>query len=388
MGEILMRAAAIVAIGLMVLSAARFVIVFSLAIQQTDAAATMAKLIFFFIPHYVGFMLPLSLYWSTFLAFRRLAASNEVVSFEACGISPLRSAMPLMALCAIFAATNAFVFGWLEPWARYQYRALKYKVVQSELYAGTQAQTFVKFDKRIVFVDQIDRSNASFQKFFLFEEKADGTQRTVTAPLGHFIESDQGIVLSIRDGHEIEVPPMSGGAAGAASAARYSNASSVDVPVFGAAKPYPPRGDDEQEYYLNELWTHMDAPPKGTTELEMSSEFHRKMVIILTSMVLPLLAMLIGRGFGRSAKLYRNVAAIVSGIVYYELVETGEVICKELDLAPTVYFWSVFMIALSVVAAWLTWINVVNRDPWDATMAYLRTRWPGATRGSRSHIHI
>ena len=59
----LVPTAATILIGLLVLSAARFLIIFDLVLGNDQGMLIVARMLAAFVPHYLGFMLPLALYW-------------------------------------------------------------------------------------------------------------------------------------------------------------------------------------------------------------------------------------------------------------------------------------------------------------------------------------
>src|SRR3546814_8589865 len=59
---------------------------------------------------------------------------------------------------------------------------------------------------------------------------------------------------------------------------------------------YRPRGKDERELTLPELWEARSAPPAGIRAAEVNAEYHARIVQILSVLFLPFLAMPLGLG--------------------------------------------------------------------------------------------
>src|SRR3546814_10775522 len=67
---------------------------------------------------------------------------------------------------------------------------------------------------------------------------------------------------------------------------------------------YRPRGKDERELTLPELWEARSAPPAGIRAAEVNAEYHARIVQILSVLFLPFLAMPLGLGGGRGGQTY------------------------------------------------------------------------------------
>ena len=68
---------------------------------------------------------------------------------------------------------------------------------------------------------------------------------------------------------------------------------------------FRPRGEDERELTLPELYTQLDTPPKGSTRNSMVAELHKRIVNVVTFFMLPLLAVPFAIGRQRSQRGYR-----------------------------------------------------------------------------------
>ena len=82
---------ATILIGLLVLSAARFLIIFDLVLGNDQGLLIVARMLGAFIPHYLAFMLPLAIYWGSYTTVRQLTVRSEVNILQAAGSSIARS---------------------------------------------------------------------------------------------------------------------------------------------------------------------------------------------------------------------------------------------------------------------------------------------------------
>ena len=74
-----------------------------------------ARMLAAFVPHYLGFMLPLALYWGSITVVRQFTVSSEASVLQATGSSIARCFAALLVLGVVFACVNLVVVGWLQP---------------------------------------------------------------------------------------------------------------------------------------------------------------------------------------------------------------------------------------------------------------------------------
>ncbi len=111
--------------------------------------------------------------------------------------------------------------------------------------------------------------------------------------------------------------------------------------------PFRPRGRDEREFTLFELWQLRDTPPKGLSPSFLVSEFHARIVRLLSIIGLPFLAVSLALGRRRSGRFYG--VAIGGGllILYNEILQFGERSVAHGPLEPWLGLWTPLVIFLT-----------------------------------------
>lgn len=331
-----MPIAATIVIGLLVLSAARFLIIFDLVLGNDQGLLIVARLLGAFVPHYLAFMLPLAVYWGSYTTVRQLTVGSEVNILQATGSSIARTFSMLIVLGVIFACLNVAVVGWLQPLGRYAYRSLTYHLENSDFYLRVRDATFMNIGNRTVFVEEINPDRHSFQKIVIFEPLDKGGTMTIVAPRGQVLKSDERLSLRLFEGQRLLVEDGTD-----PDNVQMMNFDVLDVPVGGATAPFRARGDDEQELLLPELLAQ-DTPIADATVQDLSMATHKKLVIALSCLFLPMLAVALGVQSARKRNLYQSVFALLIIIVYHQLVEFAGDFGKRIALGPAVLLWAVF----------------------------------------------
>lgn len=352
--QCLMPIVATILIGLLVLSAARFLIIFDLVLGNDQGLLIVARLLGSFVPHYLAFMLPLAIYWGSYTTARQLTVGSEVNILQATGSSIARTFSILIVLGVVFACINVAVVGWLQPMGRYAYRTLTYELEHSDFYLRVRDSTFMNVDNRTVFVEKINPDRHSFQKILIFEPLEAGGTMSITAPRGQIIKSDTQLNLRLFDGMRLLIED-----GGNPDNTQVMEFKVLDVPVGNSVTPFRVRGDDEQELLLTELYAQ-DTPLADATVRDLSMAMHKKLVIALSCLFLPMLAVALGVQSSRKRNLYQSVFALLLIIIYHQLVEFAGDFGTRIDIGPAVLLWSVFGVffVMSVVLFYKTTTGV------------------------------
>jgi lipopolysaccharide export system permease protein len=323
-------------IGLLVLSAARFLIIFDLVLGNDQGMLIVARMLGAFVPHYLAFMLPLSLYWGSYLTARQLTVGSELSILQATGSSIARSFGSLVMLGVVFACISVLVVGWLQPIGRYSYRALTYHLENSDFYLRVREGTFMNIDKRTVYVEHIEPDRHSFEKILIFQPLEDGGTSTIYAPRGNISKIGGHLNLRLQDGQRVLVADRS-----EPDNVQMMEFDVLDIPVGNASDTFRPRGDDEQELLLPELMAQT-SPIADANMVDLSMALNKKLVIALSCLFLPMLAIVLGVQSSRKKNVYQSVIALLIIVIYHQLVEFAGDYGKRSELGPAVVLWSLY----------------------------------------------
>lgn len=347
--ETLIPIVATILIGLLVLSAARLVIVFDLVIGNEDGLAIVARLLAAFVPHYLTFMLPFALYLGSYMAARQLSIYSEVAIFQATGTSIARIFRSLVLLGVVFAILNTLVVGWFEPLGRYAYRALTHRLINADFYLKARDSTFMKVGPRTIFVEKIKPDRHNFINILIFEPLQNGGSVTISAPAGAIVKTSGQLKLWLFDGtRKIINNPQD------PASAQTMTFAALDVPFGEGLTTFRPRGRDEMELFLPELLS--PEPREGDiSQKEIKVQLHKKLVIALSALFLPMLAISLAIQSSRRRNMYQSIFALLVVIVYHQLVESAADMGEKFDMNPSFPLWLVFSayFAVSVLLFYL-----------------------------------
>src|SRR4029078_11305801 len=117
---------------------------------------------------------------------------------------------PVAILSVILAVCSVLIVGWLQPHARYAYRAVVFDVKNVDVFYLAEEGIFMQAGTRTFILDKLDRAAGSFERIFLFDNRGAGGIETVTAATGQLIQNTNTPlpVLRLQTGHRLTIDRM------------------------------------------------------------------------------------------------------------------------------------------------------------------------------------
>jgi lipopolysaccharide export system permease protein len=347
-----------IAIGMLVLLAERMVRLLDVTLGKRNSFGVVFEMLAYLLPHYLGQAIPVALFLGLLFGFNKLSRDSEIDAFLAAGIGLQRLIAPIVALSVLIGSLSFVIFGWLQPHARYAYRAVLFTASHVEVFYLAEEGVFMQAGNRTFILDKLSRSEGSFQNIFLYDDRADAGSETITATRGRLVSDPLGErpVLHLEHGHRLGLPARPGAqAAGPLPAAVVGDFAFADTPLGRVRQKLTRlRGIDERELTLPELLARGNSPPEKSTPAAMTAELHNRIINILVPLLLPFLALPFALGRRRHLRAYRFGVAVALLIAFHEIVQQGALITHNYGYSPYVTMWIPFL-AMVVFAAWRFW---------------------------------
>lgn len=336
------------------------------------------------LPHYLGLALPAAFFLSILLVIARLAEDTELDALSSSGLSLRRIALPFVITGVILALLSIALFGYMQPHARYGFRATLHAVTEGAWSGSVPAGQFFNVMEGVTFhAAESSRSGHALSRIFIEERLPDGGTRTTTARSGILEERPEGsgrFTLVLRDGAQIKATPEG------VSLLEFDT-TRLDRDLSLETEAFRRRGRDERELTLSELWTG-DPPGNENPEIAaglMRGELHGRLVRAASIVVLPLLAL----PFGMTAKRRRKgagmaMAAIIL-VLYHHGLQVGQNLVEAGGLPPGLAIWLPFAV-FTGLSGWIL-MQVDRRpggSPLDALLAGIESGFESLQRGLRA----
>ena len=285
-------------------------------------------------------LLPLALFLGVLLAYGRLYRDSEMAVLASAGLGIRRLARPLFWLAlpvAILVGTTSL---WLAPAALRTSKDMIDAANRSLLVAGLEPGRFVEIPGRqsVVYLAEMEPDGSRFRRLFVHSEK-DGRIDVVTAAEGELYQESQGDerYLSLTDGFRVE------GELGK-DEFRLMRFKRNDIRVPDSEPSNGGRAE-ERNTTLALLASEGDAD---------RAELHWRLGSPIAALVLALLALPLARTPPRSARYGRILVALLSYIVYLNLLALGRAWIADGAMPAWLGLWWVHLPALAI-ALWLLW---------------------------------
>ena len=333
---------------LIVLLIERMLRVLDLVLGAKGPLKLLVQMLAYLVPHYIGLALPFGLFLGVLLGFHRLSRDSELDAVQAAGIGVHRLMRSVMMTAFLVAGVSALTFSYLQPYGRYAYRAMVYTISNAFITAILNEGVITQIGDTTFLAEESFADGEEFLNVFLFQEDAGGDWSVMTARQGKIERGgfDRPPAIWLYDGIRM-------GAKGAQEAQRREGALSGGILRFEALRTdmdtggdaiLKPRGQDERELTLIELWQMRDSPPEGVGSSDLIAEFHGRLVRILSVLALPLLAVPLAHGARKRARSYGIGLGVVILVVYKEVLDFGENYVESEEFGPIIGLWLPFCV--------------------------------------------
>lgn len=354
-------------IGLLMLLADRMVRLLDTTLGKKNSFGVVFEMLAYLVPHYLGTAIPAALFLGLLLGFGKMSNNSETDAFMASGIGLNRLARPVIMLGVLMAVLSLVIMGWLQPHARYAYRSVVFDVQNVDVFYLAEEGVFMQAGNRTFIIDELDRGNNAFQRAFIFQDRGKEGSETVTSARGRLIENPAGQrpTLHLEEGHRLLFAAPPAVTSTTLVNGEVTDFALADTPLGKLSKDlFRPRGEDERELTLPELYQRLDNPPPEATREEVASELSERLVTAVSILILPFLAIPFAVGSRRSQRGTRTGFALVLIVLYNEIIQQGAGLANKGTLPPLIALW-LPCLALAAFAAWryITTCFTIGADP-------------------------
>ncbi|MCD6186106.1 MAG: LPS export ABC transporter permease LptF [Deltaproteobacteria bacterium] len=323
----------------------------NLIVNYSIGLTSVVMLLVYTIPHFLEFVIPISVMVSVLLTFMRLAGDNEIVAMKAGGFSLYRLLPPVIAFCFAGAVLTAFMTISGVPWGKFAFKKLTYKIASSHIDIGLKERTFNEMFKGVVlYVNKVDIKNKTITDVFIEDQRDKNIASTIVSPEGVIFSDPAKLFFKIRlyNGliNRVDLEKRS---------VQTINFGTYDInlDITKVGYDFKKIKKKEKEMSLSELRLYLKKTSPGDEKyVQALMEYYRKFSIPFACFALGLLAVPLGVQTSSAKRSYGIGLGLFFILLYYLLMSAGFVFGEAGLYPPVIGMW-IPDIVIGVIAIFL-----------------------------------
>lgn len=306
--------------------------------QSNDRFNYVVQLTGQLVPHYLGLALPVAFFVALFIVIVRLNDGAEIDALLASGVSLTRLAAPLVALGLLLALISIAVFGYMQPYSRYAFRAVMHAAASAGWNGQLQSGAFVDEDNLIMTADQADQAGRRLERLFIRRTHKDGMEELITAKSAELRADPDGktVTLVLQSGRRLMETPR-----GTFDVLEFKSFTTT-APLAGASALLRARGGDERELTLPELARRAKANDGFLPRPTLLAELYGRLARAAFLPFLPLIAFPLGLAAKRGRRAPGLVLAGILLLAFQHSLQLGQSLAEAGRIPAFIGIWLPF----------------------------------------------
>lgn len=323
--EIFKSQIAILFILLLIFFSQKLVRILSATVSGDIPTSLILSLLAFGLPAMAQLILPLSLFLGILMTLGKLYTESEITVMHACGLGKrvlIIAVLILACLTSIFSAINTI---WLGPWsAKNQDKALAEAKANPSVAALVEGQFQVYQDgNAVLFVNSV--SNQQFNRVFMAQLRPDGHRRPSV------VVADRGQIRERPDGSKIVLFNKGTRYEGTALLRDFRITDFTDYQAVIGHQRVTIDTNKAEQMSVNNLWR--------STEPYVRAEFHWRLTLIFSVIVMALLAVPLSVVNPRQGRVLSMLPAMLLYLIFFLLQSTLRSNADDNKLDPLIWMW-------------------------------------------------
>ena len=310
-----------------------------LVVNYNVSLVNIGLILLYSIPHFLVFVLPMSVMLGILLTLMRMSSDNEIIALKSGGVSLYRLLPPILIFAAAGFLATLFMTLYGMPHSKSSITRLTYAMLTSNTDAGLKARTFnTRFKGVTLYVNEVDLHDKAMKDIFIEDRRNPKAVSTIVAPAGRFIKDAEGRSVRLRlfNGMINQVSR-----AKRTANATYFSTYDINLDMQQAIRVKEKAAKDEDEMGLGELRRHIQAVRNSPEEYHAALiALHEKFSIPAACLALAILAIPLGielKSTRRSAGLGMGMFIF---IFYYVVMTAGRVLGEMGVVHPAIGLWA------------------------------------------------
>ncbi len=289
-------------------------------------------------PHFLEFVIPMSVMMAILLTFLRLSSDNEIIAIKAAGMNIYGLLVPVFLFCLMGCLLTGFMTIYGLPWGRASFKELAFKAATSNVNIGLKERTFNdSFKGVMLYANKIDLKSNTLIDVFIEDQRTKNIVSTVAAPKGELFSEPGKFVFHLRlHNGTINQVDFEQKVVHSINFDTYD----INLDLKKVASAAGGGMKDEKEMTLAQLRKYLkNADRKDVQYYSTLIEFHKKFSIPFACFALGLLAVPLGIQSKSAKRSFGLVLGLILFLFYYLLLSAGLVFGEAGIYPPVIGMW-------------------------------------------------
>ena len=294
-------------------------------------------LLIYSMPHFLEFVIPMSIMMAILLTFFRMSSDNEIVALKAGGMSIYELLPPVLLFCLIGCILTGIMTIYGVHWGSLSFKKLTYKVAASNVNIGMKERTFNdNFKGVMLYTNKIDLKNKALTDVFIEDQRTKNIISTAVAPKGEMSYEPDKLLFQLRlyNGtiNQVDIEQKT---------VHSINFDTYDINLdLKKSVPEKKGRKDEKEMSLTELSNYLkNAVNKDAKYYAILIEFYRKFSIPFACFALGLLGIPLGVQSKSAKRAFGLGLGLIFFLLYYLMLSAGWVFGEAGIYPPLIGMW-------------------------------------------------
>jgi lipopolysaccharide export system permease protein len=296
-------------------------------------------IIFYTMPAFLIFIIPMSVMLAILLTFLRLSGDNEIVALKSCGMSIYGLLTPVLLFALLGFLLTIFMTLYAVPRSKASLEEMALKVAASNMDIGLKERTFNDTFKGVMlYINKIDVKNRKLIDVFIEDKRQPDIVSTVVAPEGRLIGEPEKFIyhLILSNGTIHQTNPKER----SANSIQF-NTYKLSLDFKKQAGKAAKRKKDREEMSVAELRQYIENYSKSDPEDYHKARIllHRRFSIPVACLALGLLAFPLGIQPQSTKRSFGLILCLFFFFLYYLLLTVGYSLGKSGVYPPVIGMW-------------------------------------------------
>ena len=324
----------------MVFLMTKIVKITKLIVNYNVSPGTIGLILMYSIPHFLVFVVPMSVMMAILLTLMRMSGDNEIIALKSGGVSLYRLLPPAIILAVTGCLATLFMTVYGMPQGKLAIKQLTYQMLASNTDVGIKARTFnSQFKGVTLYVNEVNFQNRKLKDVFIEDRRNPRAVSTIVAPEGLLLKDSEGRATRLRlyKGmiNQVEREKKS------ANTIYFTTYDINLVNMTQRMRMWRYSRKDEDEMSLAELKEHISKVKETPDKyFEALIELHQKFSVPFACLALGILAVPLGVELKTSRRSSGLGMGMFIFILYYVLMTAGRVFGQMGFYHPAIGLWA------------------------------------------------